>query len=296
MKVLIIENEIYLAQSIATKLGHLGFECETATFADESLFVKEYDVVLLSTNLIEQNIYPIISVYKDSIIILMISYISDDTVTKPMKAGAKDYILKPFMIDELVRKIQHYHTFQHLKQTVAFYRNYVDMTLDNFVTEVPNKISLPLVLQSQNQKSIDAYVIFYARRNECSLSFLSLKRHRNWKEILRQSQRNNYILYVVGCEELKKAERREFLEILIDKQAIASFIGSEPISFHNVVEIGGVNNIDFYGEFLCVDDYIKNVILRYEHKYPDTELSRRLGMSRKSLWEKRKKYGIIKKK
>ena len=29
-------------------------------------------------------------------------------------------------------------------------------------------------------------------------------------------------------------------------------------------------------------------------KYPDTELSRRLGISRKSLWEKRKKFGIEK--
>ncbi|MDE7174293.1 MAG: response regulator, partial [Helicobacter sp.] len=159
MRVLIIENEIYLAQSIAMKLEHLGFDCDITTVVKES-HSKDYDVVLLSTNLIEQNIYSIISLYKESVIILMISYISDDTVTKPIKAGAKDYILKPFMIDELVRKIQHYYTFQHLKQTVTFYRSYVDMTLDHFITEVPAKLSLPLVLQSRNQKSIDAYVIF----------------------------------------------------------------------------------------------------------------------------------------
>lgn len=295
MRVLIIENEIYLAQSIAIKLEHLGFDCDVTTVANES-HSKDYDVVLLSTNLIEQNIYSIISLYKDSVIILMISYISDDTVTKPMKAGAKDYILKPFMIDELVRKIQHYYTFQHLKQTVTFYRSYVDMTLDNFITEVPTKLSLPLVLQSQNQKSIDAYVIFYARRNEFSLRLLSLKKHRNWKEILRQPQHNNDILYIVGLEELKKTEQQEFLDMITSKQIIASFISNDQITFHNIIQVSGSTNIDFYGEFLCVDDYIKNVILCYEHKYPDTELSRRLGMSRKSLWEKRKKYGIVKKK
>ena len=32
----------------------------------------------------------------------------------------------------------------------------------------------------------------------------------------------------------------------------------------------------------------------FQDKYPDTELSRRLGISRKSLWEKRKKFGIEK--
>lgn len=295
MRVLIIENEIYLAQSIAMKLEQVGFDCDMTTAIDES-YPKDYDVVLLSTNLIEQNIYSIISIYKKSVIILMISYISDDTVTKPMKAGAKDYILKPFMIDELVRKIQHYYAFQHLKQIVTFYRSYVDMTLDNFITEVPAKLFLPLILQSQNQKCIDAYVIFYARRNEYTLHLLSLKKHRNWKEVLCQPQYNNEILYIVGLEELKKSEQKEFLDMLGNKQIIGSFVSQEPIAFQNLIQVNGSNNIDFYGEFLCVDDYIKNVILCYEHKYPDTELSRRLGMSRKSLWEKRKKYGIIKKK
>ncbi|MDE7173334.1 MAG: hypothetical protein K2N70_03190 [Helicobacter sp.] len=109
-------------------------------------------------------------------------------------------------------------------------------------------------------------------------------------------QHNNDILYIVGLEELKKAEQDEFLEMMASKQIVASFISDEQITFHNIIQISGTANVDFYGEFLCVDDYIKNVILCYEHKYPDTELSRRLGMSRKSLWEKRKKYGIIKKK
>jgi transcriptional regulator of aromatic amino acid metabolism len=47
---------------------------------------------------------------------------------------------------------------------------------------------------------------------------------------------------------------------------------------------------------LSVEDYIKYIIKTYESKFPDTELSKRLGISRKSLWEKRKKYGISKKK
>jgi DNA-binding NtrC family response regulator len=51
-----------------------------------------------------------------------------------------------------------------------------------------------------------------------------------------------------------------------------------------------------HGDILCIDDYVKYVITTFQGKFPDTELSKKLGISRKSLWEKRKKYGIAKKK
>jgi hypothetical protein len=50
------------------------------------------------------------------------------------------------------------------------------------------------------------------------------------------------------------------------------------------------------GDILPIEDYVRYIVLNYQHKFPDTELSKKLGISRKSLWEKRKKYGIIKKK
>ena len=51
-----------------------------------------YDVVLLSTNISGQNFYPVIEAYKNAVVILMVSYISNDTVSKPLQAGAKDYM------------------------------------------------------------------------------------------------------------------------------------------------------------------------------------------------------------
>jgi DNA-binding NtrC family response regulator len=36
------------------------------------------------------------------------------------------------------------------------------------------------------------------------------------------------------------------------------------------------------------------MVLNFQNNYPDTELSKKLGISRKSLWEKRKKFGIEK--
>jgi DNA-binding response OmpR family regulator len=99
MKILIVENEIYLAQSIASKLAEIGHTCDMATTVKEALNKSDhYDAVLLSTNISGQNFYPVIERYKSSIIILMVSYISNDTVSNPLKSGANDYILKPFMM------------------------------------------------------------------------------------------------------------------------------------------------------------------------------------------------------
>ena len=115
MKILILENEVYLAQSIATKLGELGHNCEMCTSTKDAIKGSDYDIVLLSTSINGQDFHPVIETFKNSIIILMVSYISKDTVSKPLSAGAKDYILKPFMIEELIRKIDHY---QSLKNTL----------------------------------------------------------------------------------------------------------------------------------------------------------------------------------
>ena len=108
MKILIVENEIYLAGSMASKLADFGYDCEIAKSVKEALKFENFDVVLLSTTLPGQDFYPVIEKFKSSIIILLIAYINSDTVLKPIQAGAVDYIQKPFMIEELVRKIKHF--------------------------------------------------------------------------------------------------------------------------------------------------------------------------------------------
>ena len=122
MKILIVENEIYLAQSIASKLNEVGYKCDIATTIADAMKQEKYDSVLLSTNISGQNFYPIIEKHKSSIIILMISYISNDTVSNPIKAGANDYIQKPFMIEELVRKLQYLNDFNITNKENSTYK------------------------------------------------------------------------------------------------------------------------------------------------------------------------------
>ncbi|MDY0193953.1 MAG: DNA-binding response regulator, partial [Aliarcobacter butzleri] len=62
------------------------------------------------------------------------------------------------------------------------------------------------------------------------------------------------------------------------------------IEINSEKELVGITNI------MTINDYVKMMVMSYQNKYPDTELSKKLGISRKSLWEKRKKLDIEKKK
>ena len=50
MNILVIENEIYLAQKIVSKLINDGFNCDYRESLNIDNFTKEYDVILLSTS------------------------------------------------------------------------------------------------------------------------------------------------------------------------------------------------------------------------------------------------------
>ena len=66
--------------------------------------------------------------------------------------------------------------------------------------------------------------------------------------------------------------------------------------FNGLVQFNDENLLMSNTNIMTINDYVKLMVLSYQSKYPDTELSKKLGISRKSLWEKRKKLGIEKKK
>ena len=295
MKILIIENEVYLAQSIATKLGELGHICEMCTSTKDAIKSNNYDVVLLSTNINGQDFNPVIDTFKKSIVILMVSYISNDTVSKPLAAGAKDYILKPFMIEELIRKIDHYQDYERLKKRNEAYEKYLSHTFESVTGEHNhNNIELPIFISSSFQKYADAFAFNHAKVKNQPIHFLSLNDSKAISEI--NSLPQNSIIYVIDYQVLKKADKKAFCEVIANKKVIiASSDKIEDVEYP-VLEIKSENNVFDKGDILPIEDYVKFIVLNYQSKYPDTELSKKLGISRKSLWEKRKKYDIIKKK
>ena len=295
MKILIIENEVYLAQSIATKLGELGHICEMCTSTKDAIRSNNYDVVLLSTNINGQDFIPVIETFKSSIVLLMVSYISNDTVSKPLAAGAKDYILKPFMIEELVRKINHYQDYEKLKRSNGAYEKYLAHSFVNAKHEKNlDTLELPLYISSSFQKYSDAFAFEYAQKNDMPIHFITLSHSKSLAEIATLPQ--NTLIYIIDYQVLKKGDKKSFCELIANKKVIISSSDKIEDVEYPVVEIKNENNVFDKGEILPIEDYVKFIVLNYQDKYPDTELSKKLGISRKSLWEKRKKYDIVKKK
>lgn len=295
MKILIVENEIYLAQSIASKLMEIGHVCEIATTIKDALRDEKYDAILLSTNISGQNFYPIIEKHRSSIIILMISYISNDTVTNPIKAGACDYIQKPFMIEELIRKLQHLSDFKNLKKENATYKDYVkNLFASANLDPIDKKVKFPILIKTNFQKHADALVFNYAQSQNETFTFISLTQSNAFEKIARTS--GEELIYIIDLQNLKKSEKTKVYNVIEGKRVILCSTDPSEESEITLIEINTDSKVLDQGDVLCIDDYVKYVICNFQNKFPDTELSKKLGISRKSLWEKRKKYGINKKK
>ncbi|MDD5405823.1 MAG: hypothetical protein PHE73_02640 [Sulfurovaceae bacterium] len=293
MKIIIIENELYLAQSIASKLTEHNFQIEIYRSPKEAMHTQG-DVYLLSTHLPGQSIFPLISKFKDKIIILMVNYINNDTVEDPLKWGAKDYILKPFRIEELFRKIEHYKEYQQLKQKNNFYQEYIDYQLNTVESDTNDiAISTPCVIVTNYTILADKIIFDYAQKKHLSLIFVSLA-NQSWKEKI-SHQTENTLFYITDFTSLKKSEKETLFELLSSCNFVL-ISNNEIDSPYPTITLNASNKIHNQNDILTIDEYIQFILTQFQNQFPDTELSKKLGMSRKSLWEKRKKYGLYKKK
>ena len=295
MNILIIENEIYLAQKVVSRLLDDGHSCDYIESPNIDNLTKDYDTILLSTSLPSILCKNIIKKYSEnSVILLLVSYISDETVTNPIKDGAKDYIMKPFIMDELIRKIYHYKDFRSLKKELQTLREYFDFTMADVNTnDTLLPPSFPTLIESNSQKAADKLVFDLSRRMDLPITFISLSSHTWQKQI--NSVQNKTIIYLTEYHTLKKNAKDNLIKIIEDKNCIISTLEPEfdfpyrKIEFNDEQSMANAN-------IMTINDYVKMMVISYQNKYPDTELSKKLGISRKSLWEKRKKLDIEKKK
>lgn len=287
MKILIIESESYLAQSIANKLGALGHECtNAASLAAAAGLAEEFEAVLLSTSWSGASFYPLIEKFRRSIIILMVAYVDSETVLNPVKAGATDYIQKPFMIEELIKKIEHYAQFRSLKsQNEAYEALLKEASLS---CEIPTtrlaQIKFPLLLRG-DAAARAAAIFKIALALKSRLKILSAQS----PELL---ERGAEIFYAPDFDSLSGAQKEKFISKTKSMRVIAGSIGAQK-GFSDEITLGSSKE---RSEILSIEEYVKLTIVAHQDEYFDSDLAAALGISRKSLWEKRKKYGIARKK
>ena len=296
MNILIIENEIYLAQKVVSRLLDDGHSCDYIESPNIDNLTKEYDTILLSTSLPAALCKSIIKRYSEnSIILLLVSYISDETVTNPIKDGAKDYIMKPFIMDELVRKIYHYKECRSIRKELQTLREYFNFTMAEVdTTNILLPPSFPVMIESNSQKCADKLLFELSRRMDLPIAFISLS-STNWLKQINAIQ-NKTIIYLTDYHTLKKNVKENVIKIIEDKNCVVSTLEQEDDFPYRKIEFNNDNILLGNSNIMTINDYVKTMVLSYQNKYPDTELSKKLGISRKSLWEKRKKLDIEKKK
>jgi DNA-binding response OmpR family regulator len=112
MKILIVEDEIGLANSIARYLSTEHYVCEiahTAHDAEEKIVGYDYDCILLDITLGDGNGLQLLEDLKmarktEGVIIISARDSLDDRVTG-LKLGADDYLTKPFHLAELSARV-----------------------------------------------------------------------------------------------------------------------------------------------------------------------------------------------
>lgn len=113
MKILIVEDESLLAESIATYLKMNGYLCEIAinyTQAEDRIVCSEYDCILVDIGLPDGNGLELIRKLKKiestaGILIITAKNSLEDKITG-LELGADDYITKPFHLSELNARIK----------------------------------------------------------------------------------------------------------------------------------------------------------------------------------------------
>ena len=294
MNILIIENEMYLAEKIVSRLLDEGHICDYIESSNISNLTKNYDTILLSTSLPYNLCKKIIQKYKQSTILLLVSYISNETLTSPLENGADDYIIKPFIMDELLRKIYHYEDYKNIKMELTRLKTYIDFTFENINIDdyaIPN--TFPLLIETKCQKYADKFLLNLSKMKNLSIDFISLNLH-TWKKDILESKKD--LLYLSKYHILKKNIKEQVLKVIKNKKCIlVSFDEEEAFPYHKI-RFNEENTLFVNGSIISINNYLKLIVHSFQDKYPDTELSKKLGISRKSLWEKRKKLNISRKK
>lgn len=296
MNILIIENEVYLAQKVVSRLLDDGHNCDFVENVNLENLTKEYDIVLLSTSISSSIVKGVIKKYgQNSIILLLVSYISDETVTNPIKDGAKDYIMKPFLMDELVRKIYHYKECRAIRRELKVLKDYFEFTMSDIdIKDVLVPLSFPLLIETNFQSYADKLVFEIAKKVDLPIKFISLS-SANWqKQIANNFERT--IIYLTDYHTLKRNVKDQLIKQILDKKCVICSLESDDEFTHKKVVFNSKNKSLDHSQIMSINDYIKTIVINHQNRYPDTELSKRLGISRKSLWEKRKKLEIDKKK
>lgn len=142
-KILIIDDEARMATLVAGTLedaGHRAVVCNSGADGLEILRQGGIDLVVTDLKMEPPDGLAVLGEvskkYPDTGVILMTAYASAESAVSAMKAGAYDYLIKPFSLDELAILVERYLQGQRSKQlSEKLQSDYENVAVGEFVGE-----------------------------------------------------------------------------------------------------------------------------------------------------------------
>lgn len=145
-RILIVDDEAYIREELATIIEKPDREilfAQTGTVALDILSQQRVDVVLTDIRMPEMDGFEFIRRAREKwpslIIITITAYASTETAVQALRAGAYDYVTKPFSIDEIRNIVNHAMQAHHLFNEVNYLRGRLkeEYSLDNIIGQCP---------------------------------------------------------------------------------------------------------------------------------------------------------------
>jgi two-component system OmpR family response regulator len=113
MRILIIEDEVTLNKMLAEGLKEFGYQSdvvETLKDGEYYLDIRNYDLILVDWMLPDGNGIDLIQTVKQNspktVVIILSARDDEDSEIEALRAGADDYIRKPFNFDVLIARVE----------------------------------------------------------------------------------------------------------------------------------------------------------------------------------------------
>jgi len=155
-KVLVVDDEHYMAESLKTLLTHQGYRVATAASGDEAkkmLDKERFDLVLLDASLSDMNGQEVMDYVKarapETVVIFLTGYASVDAAVKALKSGAYDYLRKPFECDELYQTIRNALNQRELKEDRDLIHTQLTISEDRYQFLIQNSPDIIYMLDEQ---------------------------------------------------------------------------------------------------------------------------------------------------
>jgi len=119
--VLVVEDQDSARESLSELLREEGYEVHEAANGDAAIkLVDELDLDLVLTDLMMPGrdgiavLQHVREMSPQTLVILMTAHASVETAVEAMRLGAQDYMLKPLIFDDVLRRVQHLMTHRKL--------------------------------------------------------------------------------------------------------------------------------------------------------------------------------------